>query len=88
MAAPSGPPHIDLARIPAQPPPPGVRPNFVDPYTFAPAFIAISVVLMTLTTFFLCIRFYTRIAILRVFGVTDCRFFARCLVTWFILTFR
>jgi hypothetical protein len=60
---------IDLSQIPALQPPPGVVPNFIDPYTRGPMFIALSAVAIGIMYLFVVARFY-------------CKFSLRHAVTW------
>ncbi|KAL6875001.1 hypothetical protein J3F83DRAFT_535429 [Trichoderma novae-zelandiae] len=53
------PPGVDLCLVPAALPPPGVIPNFVNPTSLAPAIIAVSVVMLTVSTVFLAARVLT-----------------------------
>ena len=62
----------DLDTMPALAPPPGVTPNFRDPYSLAAplrAVYTLAVVLTTLTTF---VRLYTKFFIMKVGGWEDC----------------
>ena len=56
------------------PAPPGVTPNFVDPESFAPRLIIVAAVVMFLSTFFLTLRIWTRVVLLRRVGYEDCMF--------------
>jgi hypothetical protein len=56
LQLPSG---VDLCQVPAAMPPPGVVPNFVNPASLATAIIAVSVVMLTISTIFLAARVVT-----------------------------
>jgi hypothetical protein len=56
---------VDLTGMPAGEAPPGIEPNFVDPYTRGPAYIAVSVVCMALAFSFVVTRLYTRFFVLK-----------------------
>lgn len=63
---------FDLSKIPSPAPPPGVTPNFENPYSLAVlprGFIYATLPPMVL---FLGLRFYTRIKISRQVGIDDC----------------
>jgi hypothetical protein len=57
---------------PAFPPPPGVIPNFVNPDSQDTATIVLHTVCLTLTTFFIVMRVYTRHFISLWLGWDDC----------------
>lgn len=60
------------------PPPPGVEPNFIDPYDHMTENIALHTVLLTLTTLAVGMRLYTRLRITKAkLGVDDCKFGCR-----------
>lgn len=59
------PPGVPLSQIPALKPPPGVKPNFVDPVSLAPAIIAVNVVFLVLMLIALVMRLYTKGILLR-----------------------
>ena len=63
------PPNIDPSEIPALEPPPGVVPNFVDPYTRGPMLLALSAVAVGIMYLFVTIRIY-------------CKFFVRKTLSW------
>ena len=63
---------MDMASIPAaisegpaMPPPPGVNPNFVDPYSQGPTLIIGGSIMITLMTIFVLARGYTKYHIIR-----------------------
>lgn len=69
---------FDLSKIPSQAPPPGVTPNFENPYSLAVlprGFIYATLPPMVL---FLGLRFYTRIKISRQVGIDDCELALTC----------
>lgn len=74
------------------PPPPGVEPNFIDPYDHMSENIALHSTLLTITTLAVGMRLYTRAIITKAkLGVDDCEFYwAACGVKGFseILTVR
>ncbi|KAL6892880.1 hypothetical protein HDV57DRAFT_483248 [Trichoderma longibrachiatum] len=53
------PPGVDLCLVPAVKPPPGVVRNFTNPASLATAIIAVSAVMLTISTFFLVARAVT-----------------------------
>ncbi|KAI9800734.1 MAG: hypothetical protein M1833_003150 [Piccolia ochrophora] len=55
----------------AIPPPPGVTPNFVDPVSIGYRLIVVGVLFLVLGTFFISIRFYTKLIILHALGWED-----------------
>ncbi|KAI0814213.1 hypothetical protein GGR55DRAFT_634411 [Xylaria sp. FL0064] len=63
--------HPDLSQLPAAAPPPGVVPNFTDPPSQQVPMIAVSTVVLTLTTVFVTIRVYTGVQILHRFGIEE-----------------
>ena len=58
----------------ALPPPPGVKPNFVDPENFHPAMIATIVFCLALTTLLTVARVYTKLFISKTHGWDDCKY--------------
>ena len=56
------------------PPPPGVVPNFIDPYSLRGIIIAITAVEMTVTTTVTALRMYTKLFILKSHGWEDCMY--------------
>ena len=66
--APGAPPEIG-----ALPPPPGVIPNFADPYSITKAALAATIVFLILTTITTGIRCYTKLFIIRKHGWDDCQ---------------
>lgn len=56
----------------ALPPPPGIVPNFVDPYSIADTAKAVSVLFVVLTTLTTAIRLYTKFCIFKAHGWADC----------------
>lgn len=70
---------MSLTSIPIQPtligglpPPPGVVPNFVDPFSIANTLRGVGVFCVVLTTFTTAIRLYTKFYIIKVHGWEDC----------------
>ncbi len=62
------------ATVPAAPPPPGVVSDFVDPPYIGTSFVIINTVFMILAILAVTVRIYTRVVIVRGFGVDDCGF--------------
>lgn len=58
----------------ALPPPPGVTPNFVDPYSISGYIIATSVACFGFSTLLVWARMYTRFYITMSHGWDDCEF--------------
>lgn len=59
--------------VPAKPPPPGVKSNFINPQSRQPEMIAINAILLTIATLFLLMRLWTRSFITRSIGWDDCK---------------
>ena len=59
---------------PALAPPPGVRPNFVNPENLHAVIIAIVTLCVSISTFFFWMRMYTKLFIFRKTGWEDCNF--------------
>jgi hypothetical protein len=72
MRLPSEIPYEFLSQIPASRPPPGVVPNFEDPYTRGPLFIALSGVAVGFMYLFLIVRFYSKFCTRRKLTWDDC----------------
>lgn len=68
------PPGVDIAQVPAGPPPPGITSNFTDPETLRAPVIAVNVILLVVTTTFVGMRIYTRKFLNRILSAEDCRF--------------
>ena len=66
-------PDMDLSHTPAGRPPPGVRPNFVDPESLRTPVIAINVIFLVLATLAVVMRVYTKRTIARAVGWDDCK---------------
>lgn len=64
-----------LAHTPGMPPPhPGIKPNFVDPYSQAYLITDVTIVTLTVTTLLVAIRTYTRRFIHKLgMGWEDCK---------------
>lgn len=54
---------FDPSQIPALQPPPGVVPNFTDPYTRGPMLLALSAVAIGIMYVFVLARFYCRFSL-------------------------
>ncbi len=54
------------------PPPPGVRPNFVDPPSYETAIIALESVFLTLTLVAVGVRIFVRSQVTKIWGWDDC----------------
>ena len=65
-------PSYDLSQIPALNPPPGVIPNFVDPYTRGPKLLALSAVAIGVMYLFVMARFYAKFYVQRRLTWDDC----------------
>ena len=65
---------LDLSQLPALQPPPGVTPNFIDPYTRGPMLLALSAVAIGIMYFFVGIRFYSKFYIKREWSWDDGQF--------------
>lgn len=63
---------MDLSKVPAAPPPPGVTPNFDNPPSEAYEIYSISIAMCATATVVLLARLYTRAFILRATGLDDC----------------
>jgi hypothetical protein len=55
------------------PPPPDVTPNFANPPSRVRTFIALNIMLISISTLFIGIRFYTARYILRLIRADDCK---------------
>ncbi len=53
-------------------PPPGVTPNFVDPYSIMSAALAVTIVFLVLTSATTAIRLYTKFYLIKTHGWEDC----------------
>ncbi|KAI8944871.1 hypothetical protein F4801DRAFT_570300 [Xylaria longipes] len=63
---------MDPNTTPALSPPDGVSPNFTDPFTIHPAEVIVSSLSLALCTVFVAAHMYTRVSIMKAFGLTDC----------------
>lgn len=63
---------MDLSKVPAAPPPPGVTPNFDNPPSEEYEIYSISIAMCATATVVLLARLYTRTFILRATGLDDC----------------
>jgi hypothetical protein len=61
-----------LAKIPALEPPPGVEPNFVNPYSLYPFVIATCTLCLMFTTAAVVIRMFTKIQVAKTVNWADC----------------
>ena len=59
----------------ALPPPEGVTPNFVNPYSIQPALIGTLVAALSVSTIFVFLRMYTKLFIRKSTGLEDCMLF-------------
>ena len=66
---------LDLARTPAQYPPPGVTPNLVDPYEKVWPARVLSVLFLVLAGAFLAARLFVKIRIVKRLQLEDCKYF-------------
>jgi hypothetical protein len=57
--------------MPAAAPPPGMRPNFINPPNHNAASVALIIVCLTLATFFYMIRIYSKVILPRKLTVED-----------------
>lgn len=62
-----------LDRLPGLKPPPGVTPNFVNPDNYQGSIIAIIVICLTPATIVTAVRVYTKLVIIKSFGLEDCK---------------
>ena len=67
------PPGVDPATVPANVPPPGVTPNFVDPPNLETATTAMCVLMIILVTAAVALRLYSTVHVTRSTGLEDCR---------------
>jgi hypothetical protein len=59
------PPGVPLSQIPSAAPPPGVKPNFVNPVTLADATVAVSATTLVLAIILVSLRLYSTLRITR-----------------------
>lgn len=64
---------MDPSQMPALKPPPGVMPNFVDPYTKGPLLLVLSAVAIGIMYFFVLARFYCKFYVQRIATWDDCK---------------
>lgn len=69
MSLSSAPPQMG-----ALPPPPGVTPNFIDPYSIGDGLKAAGILFVVLTTLSTALRLYTKLLIIKTHGWEDCKF--------------
>ena len=60
-----------MAQTPAAPPPPGVKPNFINPETSAPQWTAAILVVTILMLSVLGARLYSKVRVIKKVGVDD-----------------
>lgn len=72
MAAPNDP--ANLAGLPAGKAPPGVIPNFANPYTDGPTLIAVGGVFTALALIFVAVRIYTKLRLVGKWSPDDSEF--------------
>ena len=60
--------------IGAAPPPPRIKPTFIDPESRAQADLIIHIVCVTLINLFMLMRLYTRLIISRWISLDDCKY--------------
>lgn len=60
-------------QMPASPPPPGVKPNLVNPPGSEYEIFSVSIAMCATATLVLMARLYTRGVILRALGLDDCK---------------
>ena len=65
---------MDPANTPALDPPPGVKPNFIDPVSQANIFIITSSIFLALMVTIFSLRLYVNLWIKRSFGADDGRY--------------
>jgi hypothetical protein len=63
---------MDPSQIPALQPPPGVVPNFIDPYTRGPMLLALSAVAIGIMYLFVIARFYCKFSLKHKVTWDDC----------------
>lgn len=63
---------LDLSKIPAAVPPPGIIPNFIDPPSLEEFPKIVTYITLPLMVFFLGLRIYARVRLASV-GVDDCK---------------
>lgn len=69
----------ELLNGPAARPPLGVVPNFVDPTTLNAAVITVVSICVTIGTFAVFIRSYTKLVLIKSIAYEDCKFEFSCL---------
>lgn len=67
-------PGLDLSKIPAAPPPPGIIPNFIDPPSLANMPRIFTYITLPPMILFLAMRMYVRIFVTHKIGLDDCEF--------------
>lgn len=64
---------VDVSQIPALEPPPGLIPNFHDPYTKGPMLLALNAVAIAIMVLFVIFRFYCKIGLQHKLSWDDCK---------------
>lgn len=67
------PSDVDLTKIPALNPPPGVAPDFVDPATRANLTLISCAAIVAVMILFVMLRMYTKIYVIQTTGWDDCK---------------
>jgi hypothetical protein len=67
------PSNVDLTKIPALDPPPGVTPDFVDPATRANLTLVSCAGIVAVMILFVMLRMYTKIYVIQTTGWDDCK---------------
>lgn len=63
---------LSLADVPAALPPPGVRPNYVNPHSEAPLLIIMGSIFVAIMLLFVSVRIYTKIKVVGKSSPDDC----------------
>lgn len=63
------------------PPPPGVIPNFINPYSITTVGLGANILFLTLTTITTAIRCYTKVLVIQKQGWDDCQWNHICIST-------
>lgn len=61
-----------MEKIGVFPPPPGVLPNFENPEYRSAGIVPLAAILIPLTAIFMTLRVYTKLRIIKIFGLEDC----------------
>lgn len=76
MADANGP--LSLADVPAAPPPPGVIPNYVNPYSEGSVLIIVGSIFVAIMLLFVSVRIYTKVKIVGKSSPDDCMSVSNC----------